>query len=71
VAARWILEGEGVPQEFAFGEIVHSYWRVDTSHGNARSEIKGLERTSWDCRIVWGVELPRGAAAGYRVQAKM
>ncbi|KAL3441755.1 hypothetical protein BJX65DRAFT_313485 [Aspergillus insuetus] len=73
VAARWILGGEGVPQEFAFGEIVHSYWRVSvgTNRGCARPEAEGLERTNWDCRIVWGVELPRGAAAGYRVQAKI
>ncbi|KAL3462144.1 acyl-CoA dehydrogenase/oxidase [Aspergillus heterothallicus] len=67
VARRWVLDGEGVPQEFAFGEILHSYWKL----GQTRAQPEELDKTNWDCRMVWGVDLPCGASAGYRVQAKI
>ncbi|KAG2416312.1 hypothetical protein HFD88_007527 [Aspergillus terreus] len=67
VARRWILQGEGMPAEFTFPSIVHSYWRLvpDSVHQ------ADLDRTDWDCRIVWGIGLPRDASVGYRVTAKI
>ncbi|KAL2864408.1 acyl-CoA dehydrogenase/oxidase [Aspergillus lucknowensis] len=67
VAGRWVLEGEGIPQEFCFADIIHLYWKISSNPVQARE----IERRNWDCRIVWGVDLPRGASAGYRVQAKI
>ena len=61
VARRWIVEGEGGVGEFAFPEVIR--------FGGARVPTPESERRNWDCRIVWGVELPRDAATGYRAQA--
>ena len=66
VAWRWILDGEGVPGEFAFRDIVH----VGSASLTWRRP-SGRERTNWDCRIVWGVDLPQDSAVGYRVESKL
>ncbi|KAJ6037402.1 hypothetical protein N7540_001681 [Penicillium herquei] len=60
VARRWVLEGQGVPGEFAFPEMIY---QRSASSKNICTE---KERTEWDSRIVWGVELPATASTGYR-----
>lgn len=62
VARRWILEGQGVPGEFAFPDLI--YQQSATVQDRKPTD---RERTEWDCRIVWGVDLPSNASAGYRV----
>lgn len=61
VARRWILEGQGVPGEFAFTDLI--YQRSVSAQDVTPT---ARERTEWDCRIVWGVALPSNASAGYR-----
>lgn len=61
VARRWILEGQGIPGEFGFPDLVYRHC-VTSSEGMSQRE-----RTGWDCRIVWGVELPLEASTGYRI----
>lgn len=63
VARRWILDGEGVPGEFAFPAILHV--------GSTPNRPAGKEKSNWDCRVVWGVDLPVDAATGYRVESKL
>ncbi|KAK5729357.1 hypothetical protein LTR17_011987 [Elasticomyces elasticus] len=58
VARRWIVRGEGGVGEYAFADVVGG-----ESIGNRQSN---RERLDWDCRIVWGVDLPTDAATGYR-----
>lgn len=67
VARRWILQGEGMPAEFTFPSITHSYWQLVPNAVNQQDDRK----TNWDCRIVWGTDLPRDASLGYRVSAKI
>lgn len=56
VARRWILHGEGGVGDFVLSDVVAA----------ARSHV-GLEhRAEWDCRLIWGMDLPEGGAAGYR-----
>jgi hypothetical protein len=61
-ARRWVLEGQGVPGEFAFTDLI--YQRSALAH---ERKLTDRERTAWDCRIVWGVDLPSDASAGYRM----
>ena len=58
-AKRWVLGGQGGMAEFMFPEILklQGQGRVDTSL-----------QANWDCRLAWGVDLPRDAAMGYRVE---
>jgi hypothetical protein len=63
VARRWVLEGQGIPAEFGFPELI--YQRSALSQGRSMCDQK---RTEWDCRIVWGLELPSGASTGYRAK---
>lgn len=49
VSRRWILDGEGLPGEFAFPSVLHV--------GLTPMRPAGRERSDWDCRIVWGVHL--------------
>lgn len=62
VARRWILEGQGVPGEFAFTDLLY---HRSASVRNQRPSNR--ERVEWDCRIVWGVDLPSDSSAGYRM----
>jgi hypothetical protein len=62
IARRWVLEGQGVPGEFAFTDLI--YQRSALAQDRKPTN---RERTEWDCRIVWGVDLPPNASAGYRV----
>lgn len=64
-ARRWVLDGEGIPGEFTLSSVVH----VGSTLGINRPA--GRERSNWDCRIVWGVDLPSDAAAGYRKDSKL
>jgi hypothetical protein len=61
VARRWVLEGEGVPGEFAFTELI--FQRSATAQDEKPT---GRARTELDCRIVWNVDLPSDASLGYR-----
>lgn len=65
VARRWVLDGQGIPGEFGFTDLI--YQRSVTAQDRKPSD---RERTEWDCRIVWGIDLPSNASAGYRT-AKM
>lgn len=58
IARRWVVDGEGGVGEFAFPHIVHS--------SRARVSITARDRTNWDCRLVWGMDLPENASLGYR-----
>lgn len=56
IARRWILLGEGGVGEFVYRDIV-----------NAQEDSSAEEdHVRWDCRIVWGVELPAGQVSGHR-----
>lgn len=61
VARRWVLEGQGVPGEFAFTDLI--YQRSASVQDKRPTE---RERTQWDCRIVWDMDLPSTASAGFR-----
>lgn len=65
VARRWVLDGQGVPGEFAFTELIHQRSALAQDR-----KLTDCDRTEWDCRIVWGVDLPSNASVGFRV-AKM
>jgi len=58
VAKRWVLRGEGGFGEFVLPGVMHA--------GHSETHLSERERRNWDCRIVWGLELPRDAAAGFR-----
>ncbi|KAJ9608175.1 hypothetical protein H2200_007163 [Cladophialophora chaetospira] len=59
IARRWVLDGEGNIGEFHIANIVKVSRRAQT--------IGDRERINWDCRLVWDNDLPKDAAAGYRV----
>lgn len=58
IARRWVIDGEGGVGEFAFPQIVHS--------SRPRVSTGGRDRTNWDCKLVWGTDLPENASSGYR-----
>ncbi|GIC89473.1 putative acyl-CoA dehydrogenase [Aspergillus udagawae] len=55
VARRWILAGEGGVGDTVHRDIVKPYGAEDEK-----------DHASWDCRIVWGEELPERQVAGHR-----
>ena len=57
IARRWILDGEGGVGEFALPDVVHAA---------KRRAVPNKTRLNWDCRLVWGVDLPADASLGYR-----
>lgn len=60
IARRWVLDGEGGVGEHVLKHIV--------DHGkHPQQRHSDRERINTDCRIVWSVDLPRNAAAGFRV----
>lgn len=61
IAKRWILDGEGGVAEYVFPEIVYA------SPPRIRDAREEAERVNWDCRLVWGRNLPENPAVGYRV----
>ncbi|KAJ5086146.1 hypothetical protein N7532_010917 [Penicillium argentinense] len=61
VARRWVLEGQGVPGEFAFTDLI--FQRLAAAQDQKPT---ARERTEWDCRIVWGVDLPPSPSLGHR-----
>ncbi|KAF5010851.1 hypothetical protein FDECE_3024 [Fusarium decemcellulare] len=58
VAKRWIMDGEGGVGEFAFPQIIYT--------DSTKARVTEAKKRNWDCKIVWGVELPLDAATGYR-----
>lgn len=65
LARRWVLNAEGG------GEAVLPDL-VQVNSGAQLREEDDNERVKWDCRLVWGVELPAGqAATGFRGSAKL
>lgn len=52
IARRWVLLGEGGVGEFVYRDIVKPYEVCDPTSGSA-------EHTRLDCKIAWGVELPK------------
>ncbi|KAI1629811.1 acyl-CoA dehydrogenase/oxidase C-terminal [Exophiala viscosa] len=58
IARRWVLEGEGNVGEFHLPNIVKVRERAVA--------VKDRDRINWDCRLVWGMDLPEGAATGFR-----
>lgn len=62
IARRCVLEGQGVPGEFAFTDLI--YQRSALAQDRKPTN---RERTEWDCRIAWGVDLSPNASVGYRV----
>ena len=65
VAQRWVLRGEGGVGEFALPEVVHA----GAFAARIRRTASSRETLNWDCRLVWGVDLPSDAASGYRAPA--
>ncbi|OAP54487.1 hypothetical protein AYL99_10935 [Fonsecaea erecta] len=59
IARRWILEAEGNIGDFHLSSIVMWSSRV--------LPIGDRDKINWDCRIVWGVDLPDDSATGYRL----
>ena len=57
VARRWVLDQEGGVGEHIMPDVVFA---------SKRRQVETRERLEWDCRLVWGVELPVDAALGYR-----
>lgn len=58
VARRWILHAESGLAEYVFLDILST-----NLHKDLRDDT---EKSNWDCRLVWGFDLPEGAATGYR-----
>ena len=58
IARRWVLEAEGNIGEFHLPNVVKVSERVVA--------IKDRDKINWDCRLVWGMDLPEGAATGFR-----
>ncbi|KAF7170952.1 hypothetical protein CNMCM5623_003399 [Aspergillus felis] len=54
IARRWILAGEGGVGDTLHRGIMKPYGDVDAN-----------DHARWDCRIVWGMELPEGQLAGH------
>ncbi len=61
VSRRWVLNGEGGVGEFVIPEVVHN---------KQARKYEPKERLNWDCRLVWGVDLPQDAALGYRAPSR-
>lgn len=58
IARRWILEGEGNIGEFHLPDVVKVTERAVA--------VKDRDKINWDCRLVWGMDLPEDAATGFR-----
>ena len=57
IARRWLLDGEGGVGEYALPNVVYASRQRD-------KDVR--ERLNWDCRLVWGTDLPADSALGYR-----
>ncbi|KAH1363524.1 hypothetical protein KXX14_007349 [Aspergillus fumigatus] len=58
VARRWVLAGEGGVGDTVHRDIVKPY--------AAEADADEKDHARWDCRIVWGQELPAIQVAGHR-----
>ena len=58
IAQRWVLDGQG-RGEFVLPECLQGPDRK-------RMSSREAERANWDCRIAWGVHLPKERVFGYR-----
>jgi len=61
LSRRWTLDGKGGVGEYVIPEVVNN---------NQRRNLDPNERLNWDCRLVWGVDMPADAALGYRGSTK-
>lgn len=61
IARRWTLDADGGVGEFVLPDIVFK---------SQRREVAAADRLNWDCRLVWGADLPDDAALGYRAPTK-
>jgi len=57
LARRWVLDGEGV-SDFVIPDVMYSTGRKRTG--------TETQRANWDCKVVWGVDLPEREVRGYR-----
>ncbi len=57
VACRWVFDREGGVGEHIMPDVVFA---------SKSRKVDSRQRLGWDCRLVWGVELPVDAALGYR-----
>ncbi|KAK4561566.1 hypothetical protein LTR86_004245 [Recurvomyces mirabilis] len=62
IAKRWILHADGGVGEYVHLDVLHAAQQARST----TSAKPDMERTKWDCRIVWGEELPTNSATGYR-----
>ncbi|KAJ5296159.1 hypothetical protein PENANT_c021G05060 [Penicillium antarcticum] len=62
VSHRWVLDGQGVPAEFAFPELIYQ------RSADQPRVMSDQSRTNWDCLIVWGADLPTDSSTGYRAR---
>ena len=59
IAHRWILDTESNVGEMVFHDIIHPQ-ALDSARSTAEHHAE------WDCRIVWGINLPAQRASGHR-----
>lgn len=64
-AQRWILDGDG-----GVGDWLLRGVGAKDSARRPDDQIEGQDRAKWDCRIVWGVEMPDLASVGSKMLAK-
>lgn len=71
-ARRWILRGQGGYGEWVLPEVTAAARQTATAtrvkEGTETDTEPETEhqRRNWDCRIVWGCDLPADAATGFR-----
>lgn len=58
-AKRWIINQEGISREYILAEI--------DGVAPRKMSQNGKERAEWDCKLVWGVDLPDFAPFGQRI----
>lgn len=59
VAKRWIINQEGISREYILAEI--------DAVAPRKILQGGKERAEWDCKLVWGIDLPDFAPFGQRI----
>jgi alkylation response protein AidB-like acyl-CoA dehydrogenase len=58
-ARRWVINQEGIPREYIMSEV--------DAVAPPRMVQDGKARAQWDCKLVWGVDLPEFAPFGQRI----
>jgi alkylation response protein AidB-like acyl-CoA dehydrogenase len=62
VARRWVLYGEGGVGEHALADVTKA-----SAMKGKKDGWSSRHRRNWDCRLVWGFDLPKDASKGYRL----